>query len=85
MACGDWDTYSEHQTSQNNINLENITPNSPQLPLFLRYQFFYISDGRMFTKERKCNVVIIRKTNKPSVMMITVIRLELDEVIMLIQ
>ena len=30
----------------------------------------------MFTKERKCNVVIIRKTNKPSVMMITVISVE---------
>ena len=61
MACGGWDTSSEHQTSQNNINLENITPNSPQLPLFLRQQ------KGAFLAEGKCNV--LRKTNKPSLTM----------------
>ena len=87
MASGDWDTYSEHQTSQNNINLEILPPTTLNYPSFCAINFFFISDGRISIKERKCNV-IIRKTNKPSMMMITVIRVEwldLDEVIMLIQ
>ena len=54
MACGGWDTSSEHQTSQNNINLENITPNSPQLPLFLRHQcFFFLTEGTMMSVVRE--------------------------------
>ena len=56
MACGDWDTYSEHQTSQNNINLEILPPTPLNYPSFCAINFFYIRWENFYKREKvRCN------------------------------